>query len=85
MTYRAAIHGLSHLGIPDHPCPAVYCDGCGAKHEARTDTGCAPVWLLKGKAPKGWRVERGEDGTIRKDWCPKCKTMPPSGTDGGPK
>lgn len=33
----------------------------------------APAWLLNGKAPKGWRVERDEENGTRKDWCPRCR------------
>ena len=75
MTYRAAIFGLSHIGIPDHPEPTVYCDGegCTARVVALTRAGCAPAWLLDGKAPKGWRVERFEDGACRRDYCPQCR------------
>ena len=72
MTYRAAIFGLEHVGIPTHPEPAVYCDGdgCTARVVARTRSGGPPAWLLDGKAPKGWAVERDEENHTRKDWCP---------------
>jgi hypothetical protein len=73
VTYLCAIHGLSHLGIPDHPTPSVYCDGCGTRIDARSRSGMAPAWLLNGKAPKGWRVERDEENGTRKDWCPRCR------------
>ena len=33
MTYKAAIFGLERLGIPTHPTPRIYCDGCGAPCE----------------------------------------------------
>lgn len=73
MTYRAAIHGLGHLGIPDHPTPSVYCDGCGLRIDAITRSGMPAAWLLTNKAPKGWLLERTEEPFTRKDWCPKCR------------
>lgn len=75
MTYRAAIHGLAHIGIPDHPYPAVYCDGigCTVSVVALTRSGGPPAWLLNGKAPKGWAVERDDDKHTRLDWCPDCR------------
>lgn len=75
MTYRCAILGTRHLGIPEHPEPAIYCDGCGLRLVARTRSGGPPAWLLNGKAPRGWRVERTGLG-LRRDWCPTCKAKP---------
>ena len=73
MTYRCAIFGLEHIGIQTHPTPSIYCDGCGARLDARTRSGGPPAWLLNGKAPKGWRVEHDAENHTRKDWCPRCK------------
>ena len=73
MTYRCAIYGLKHFGIPDHPIPSIYCDECGQRKDARTKSGCAPTWLLNGKAPRGWRVEYDAENHTRRDWCPRCK------------
>lgn len=72
MTYRCAIFGLEHIGIPSHPVPSIYCDGCGLQRTCLKPSGVPYAWLLNGKAPPGWRCESSEGGT-RKDWCPRCK------------
>ena len=44
--------------------------------------GVPPVWLLDGKAPRGWRTIitplPGFDGRERReDYCPRCKETQP--------
>ncbi len=72
MTYRCGIGaGLGPIARD----PGVYCDGVGC-HAAVMVRGDAPVWLLKRKAPPGWKLIRreNEDGSIfRRDYCPQCK------------
>jgi len=72
MTYRTAMGpGMAALGIPEGPAH-IRCDGCGEVKLARTKTGGPPMWLLKRKAPPGWKLIRHEDET-RTDYCPRCK------------
>lgn len=76
MTYKAAIFGLERLGIPTHPTPRIYCDGCSAPCEvmsARGAVGRPFAWFLDGKAAKGWSVEHPREPGKRRDWCPKCR------------
>lgn len=72
MTYRAAIFGLTHLGVPSHPEPSIYCDGCGLRKSALKPSGLPCGWLLNNTAPKGWTLERTEEPFTRRDLCPKC-------------
>lgn len=78
MTYRAAIHGLAHLGVPDHPTPSIYCDGCNMQLSAMKPNGQPYAWLLNNKAPKGWTLERTEEPFTRRDLCPKCRASSPA-------
>ena len=60
MTYRAAMFGAeSHI----------VCDGCGRKHAVAGARGPF-AWFFRGKAPKGWLVQRS--GDLRRDWCREC-------------
>jgi hypothetical protein len=77
MTYRCGIgNSMQELGFD--PCaPHLVCDGCGMIKWAVTQKGDAPQWLLKGKAPPGWAMDRHEDDVtgrvVRKDYCPRCR------------
>jgi hypothetical protein len=50
--------------------PRVSCDspGCEARIEIN---GLPPAWLLKRKAPRGWKTLIIDD--FRRDWCPPHK------------
>jgi len=77
MTYRCGIGpGMKKLGfVPGEP--HIFCDSCGAIKLAVTQKGDTPQWLLKGKAPPGWAMDRHEDDVtgrvVRKDYCPRCR------------
>ena len=71
--YRAAIFGLERYGIPTHPRPTIYCDGCDATCSPMNEWGRPFAWFLDGKAKKGWAVDHTPGPGKRKDWCPTCK------------
>jgi hypothetical protein len=71
MSYRAATYGLARIGIPDDTAH-VTCDGCGARVEALARRGMPKAWVLKGRAPPGWKLVKQRDET-RLDYCPACK------------
>jgi hypothetical protein len=77
MSYRCGIGpGMEKLGLEPGP-PRVTCDGCGKQLPAVTKTGGPPMWLLNGKAPKGWLLIRHEEpktgAILREDYCPACR------------
>lgn len=86
MTYHAGIGlGMVAMGLAPRD-PHVTCDGagCSAMVSAVTASGGPPAWMIKRKAPPGWKLERTEEPFARKDYCPSCKAVArPSSSEGG--
>lgn len=80
MSYTCGIApNMARLGFTPGP-PHITCDGCGVKLVAQKSNGAPPAWLLNGKAPPGWKLERTDTGAgrvYRSDWCPRCKSVRP--------
>ena len=70
MTYRAAV---DLPGLPRHPEPRIYCDGCPASVPVARPGGLPYAWFLAGKPPKGWRAAP-RDEFRSWHWCPTCRS-----------
>lgn len=77
MTYLAGMSpGAAVMFGTDPRDPHVRCDGCGATQAATRADGLPFRWLLKNRAPPGWRMDRpDDDATKRRDYCPACREL----------
>lgn len=72
MTYHCGVGPrLARIADVEVCEPHLTCDGCGIVFRWNLNKP-PPMWLLDRKAPRGWRVEREEDGG-RSDYCTRCK------------
>lgn len=71
MSYRSAVYGMDHWGIPSGPA-SITCDCCGLQRPLDTfSRRMPPAWLLAGKPIPGWGFALPTEYT-RYDACPPC-------------
>jgi hypothetical protein len=83
MSYRAAVHGLDHMGIPSGP-RTWTCDGCGRKHSPgdaeeyrmlrRWQNSKSKDAAMRGPCPTNWLAVPNGDYTA-KHFCKECKVI----------